>query len=40
MLGEIGKFERDLMNERTAEGRARAKSKGNMWDDQVNQGRT
>ena len=40
MLGEFVEFERELMNERTAEGRARSKKQGNMWDDQVNQGKT
>ena len=37
MLGEIVEFERDLMNERTAEGRARANKQGKHRDDQVDQ---
>jgi DNA invertase Pin-like site-specific DNA recombinase len=40
MLGAIVEFERELMNERTAEGEQGPKSKGNIWDDQVNQGKT
>lgn len=34
MLEEFVEFERELMNERTAEGQ------GNIWKEQVNQGKT
>lgn len=32
MLGAIAEFERDLINERTAEGRKGLNCKGNTWD--------
>ncbi len=32
MIGAIAEFERDLINDRTAEGRERAKGQGNIWE--------
>lgn len=40
MLGAIVEFERELMNERTAEGRARSKKHGKHMRRPVNQGKT
>ncbi|MFD4820231.1 recombinase family protein [Peribacillus butanolivorans] len=34
ILGSFAQFERDLIVERTTEGRERAKGKGNIWEDQ------
>jgi DNA invertase Pin-like site-specific DNA recombinase len=40
MLSAIAEFERDLIYERTSEGRERAKAQGKLWGELGNQRRT